>query len=573
VIRKTFRPDGATLKVVDPAKGIVSGIVNSTGIVDAQRDIMVPGCWKRVATAAKNGGGKMPVICREHDWGRKVGKAIDIEELDPGDERLGPALNEQGAGGLLLTWQYNMATQPGREAFEDVKFLKDEVEFSVGFFPAENAIRYDSKGQRHISDVDRLPEVSDVLVGASVGTYAASVKSMTPEATAERKARTADRLARAEALVDGYKATRAAKAHFEMHDGKYPIDSCADVEDAWGLRNHSTTHTAAEVVRHVRHAASELGCDGPWNDGSHDENGEETGKAAEQGEQKALSHSHYHVHPDGEAHSHPHGHGAGVSEHDGPATKVPHQHSHAEPEQPAEDDEHKAMCCSDCKGQDCPGCTCGACCHGAMKTGKAGGGIPGDPPGVPYMTGDEAVHNGPLMQVLDGINTLIAQEIAEGGYTEYQDIIRLCCLAQDAISWAAGEANEYGDMGMYSIWDLFAAGRDALSSKTETPTEKPAEKTAPLPAWLTAGILATSEAELTSSHHPNPAQGEGDGLDWERRYVDGFAGTALGLHGWLQRDLHGEADPVLAPQDDQPDVTGPPQEWTDRFTSPWRQQQ
>lgn len=510
MIRKSFTVLPGTTKVLDAEKGIVEAWVNSTGVVDAQRDNMEPGCWGDVLKAAADGKAAHPSTVWGHDWNITTGKVLNSQEYPPGDPAIPAEIADLGAGSIKAIVQYNLETQRGREAFSDVKFGAIR-QWSVGFFPDPDSIRYDAKGIRHIGRVLEWLEVSNVLMGASPGTMTASVKGLLPD---ERKARTGDRLARARAMLEAFKAGHRTKAKYEMDDGKYPIDNCADVEDAWGLRNRSTTHSSAQVARHVRHAAGELGCDGPWNDGSHDENGEETGKGAD-----------------------------------------------------------KAMCCDACKGVDCPGC-CDAC-RGGSAAAKAGGGMPGDPPGVPYMTGDESVHNGPLMQVLDGINTLIAQEIAEGGYEEYGDIIRLCCLAQDAISWAAGEANEYGDLDMYSIWDLMAAGRDALRSKTETPAEEPAEKAAPvMPAFLKAVILELSEADPTSSHHPNPAEDGGDGLDdWERRYTDRFAGHALGLHMWLQRDLRGEPDPQRSPEGEQDEVSGPPDEWTERFTSPWRQQQ
>jgi hypothetical protein len=574
MIRKSFTVLPGTTKVLDADKGIVEGWVNSTGVVDAQKDVMEPGCWADVTKAATEGRVSHPSTVWGHDWNITTGKVVSATEYPPGSPEIPAEIRELGAGSIKIVAAYNLDTQRGREAFSDVKFGAIR-QWSVGFIADPDSIRYDSKGVRHIGRVQDWPEVSNVLMGASPGTMTASVKSLSP---GERKERRADRLARAFALIEGYKANhpvaRAVKAKFEMDDGKYPIDTCADVEDAWGLRNHSTTHTSAQVVRHIRHAASELGCDGPWNDGSHDENGEETGKGVGEPEQKA-SHSHYHVHTDGTAHTHGHGHGPDVAEHDGPAEKVPHAHGHAVAEEPADGDEHKAMCCDDCKGQDCPGC-CADCCHGSgtapATTAGKGGGLPGDPPGVPYLEGDEAQHNGPLMQVLDGINTLIAQEIGEGGYTEYGDIIRLCCLAQDAISWAAGEQTEYGDYAI-SIWDLFAAGRAALSSKTETTTDgAPAEKAvAPMPAWLKAAIATMTETGLEPIHNPVPAHGEGDGL--ERRFTDGFAGFR-GLHLWLQQGALEPGQRVTAPAEAaQDDETGPPAEWAERFTSPWRQQQ
>jgi len=450
MIRKSFTVLPGTTKVLDADRGIVEGWVNSTAVVDAQKDVMEPGCWADVCKAATDGKVAHPSTVWGHDWNITTGKVLSAQEYQPGSPEIPEEIRELGAGSVRIRAHYNLETQRGREAFSDVKFGAIR-QWSVGFLPDPDSIRYDSKGVRHIGRVLEWPEVSNVLMGASPGTMTASVKGAAAEG---RKERTADRLARVQAMVEAFKSAI---------------------------------------------------------------------EAAPEGEQKA-------------------------------------------------------MCCDDCKGADCPGC-CDTCCHGAASAAKAGGGVPGDPPGVPYMTGDEAVHNGPLMQVLDGINTLIAQEIAEGGYEEYQDIIRLCCLAQDAISWAAGEANEYGDLDAYSIWDLFAAGRAALSSKTEESVVEPAEPATKdgndaLPAWLKAAILTNilGADPASTQHNATAHSGEGDGPDWERRFVDDFAGRSLGLHTWLQRGLTGESDPEYAPGD-QDEQNGPPTEWTERFTSPWRQQQ
>jgi len=587
MIRKSFAVLPGTTKVLDADQGIVEGWVNSTAVVDAQRDIMEPGCWADVCKAATDGKVAHPSTVWGHDWNITTGKVLSAQEYAPGSPEIPDEIREMGAGSVKIRAQYNLETQRGREAFSDVKFGAIR-QWSVGFLPDESTIRYDSKGVRHIGKVAEWPEVSNVLMGASPGTMTASVKATPAEG---RKERTADRLARARAMVEAFKAEWST-----AFINKLPDSAFAYIEP--GGKKDDDGRTTPRSLRHFPHHGEDGGVDLPhlrnalsraaqeaaeFGDKAlpHLEKhakaegiGDDDGKAVAQAGQKA-GHSHYHVHPDGTAHTRARAHGPDVAAHDGPAEKVPHQHGHAPAGEPDTAEPKAAMCCDDCKGQDCPGC-CDACCHGAAKAAKAGGGLPGDPPGVPYMTGDEAQHNGPLLQVLDGINTLIAQEIGEGGYTEYQDIIRLCCLAQDAISWAAGEANEYGDMGMYSIWDLFAAGREALSSKTE------AEKAAALieqaavegrlPAWLKAAITAISEAPPTSSHHPNPAQGEGDGLDWEGRFVDGFAGHSLGLHLWLQNDLRGEHEPKRTPVDPEA-LDGPPAEWTDRFTSPWRQQQ
>lgn len=88
---------------------------------------------------------------------------------------------------------------------------------------------------------------------------------------------------------------------------------------------------------------------------------------------------------------------------------------------------------------------------------------------VPELTGDEAQHNAPLSAALSAINDLIAQELDEG--PEYDCIIRLCCIAQDLVSWAQNEATESYDYmsappaeskradDEYPPWMLAAVGR------------------------------------------------------------------------------------------------------------------
>lgn len=57
----------------------------------------------------------------------------------------------------------------------------------------------------------------------------------------------------------------AARQPIRMSDGKYPILTQQDVQDAWDLRNHSTTHSEAEVVAHIRKAVATLGLTMPKN--------------------------------------------------------------------------------------------------------------------------------------------------------------------------------------------------------------------------------------------------------------------------------------------------------------------
>ncbi len=52
---------------------------------------------------------------------------------------------------------------------------------------------------------------------------------------------------------------RAAAKPIMMSDGKYPIATQKDAKDAWELRNHSTTHSEASVIAHIRRACQKLG--------------------------------------------------------------------------------------------------------------------------------------------------------------------------------------------------------------------------------------------------------------------------------------------------------------------------
>lgn len=340
----------STQKVLDEAQGICEAIVNSTGIVDLQGDVMVPGCFEGVIKAAQDGSGKFPVICRDHDWGQKVGKVVEMEEYRPGDARLDAKAVPAGAGALRVKIQYNLGKQAGRDAFSDVDFLKDQLEWSIGFIPEAASVKWE-KGDRYIGNVERLAEVSDVLIGASPGTFTATTKGALEGVLEERRA--------------------------------------ARLKDA--------RQVAADFRETIKAAAE---------------------KAAD----------------------------------------------------------------------------------------------------LPDLTGDEAVHAGPLQQALDAINTLIAQELAEpGDVAEYGDVISLCFVAQDLLSWARGESSEYADMASsgFSIWDLMAAGHAALSKQKEAAAQQEAEKVAVAAAKAWAQGLfkeVLTETKDSSTHHNAPVHVGSDGL-------------------------------------------------------------
>lgn len=53
-----------------------------------------------------------------------------------------------------------------------------------------------------------------------------------------------------------------------MSDGKYPINDQHSANSAWDLRNNSTTHSAADVIAHIRQRVADLGLKMPSDSGS-----------------------------------------------------------------------------------------------------------------------------------------------------------------------------------------------------------------------------------------------------------------------------------------------------------------
>lgn len=58
----------------------------------------------------------------------------------------------------------------------------------------------------------------------------------------------------------------AAAEAMKMADGKFPISDQKSANSAWKLRNHSTTHSEADVVAHIRKACKALGLKFPGDD-------------------------------------------------------------------------------------------------------------------------------------------------------------------------------------------------------------------------------------------------------------------------------------------------------------------
>ena len=123
----TYKAMPAVAAITAESSGLIRAVVNSTEQRDRQDDVVHAGAWRKVIAS-----GKLPKILYHHSWDNlPVGKAIALQEC-------------------------GFASQKSGEHFRD--------------------------GVRHVMVIDELPEVSGVIVGASMATQTLSVKSA---ATAE----------------------------------------------------------------------------------------------------------------------------------------------------------------------------------------------------------------------------------------------------------------------------------------------------------------------------------------------------------------------------------------------------
>lgn len=146
----------AEYKVLDDAQGIVEAYVNTMGVVDHDGEVLAPGAF------LESIGRRLPPVAWMHDQSVIVG---------------GVTFAEERLGRLFVRIQYDLDTEQGAYAFKMVS--RGRVpEWSVGFYcRAEHMESIDERPTRVIDAVDWV-EVSNVLRGASPGTYTSTVKSL-----------------------------------------------------------------------------------------------------------------------------------------------------------------------------------------------------------------------------------------------------------------------------------------------------------------------------------------------------------------------------------------------------------
>lgn len=163
----------ADVKVINENEGIVSAFVAVIGNLDSVGDIIQPGAFD--AGLKK----RIPKGVWSHDWDKPISKTLEIYEVPAGDPRLPFDLQAKGLGALYVETQFNLKTQLGRDAFENVKFYGEESEWSIGYRTIRE--QYDSKQKANLLYEVELYEYSPVLFGANPMTSTASIKAETIE--------------------------------------------------------------------------------------------------------------------------------------------------------------------------------------------------------------------------------------------------------------------------------------------------------------------------------------------------------------------------------------------------------
>jgi hypothetical protein len=148
-------PEDITYKVASRAvagiltgseDGVVEALVSVTGIPDEVDDVIVPGAYVPSLKV------RTPKGVWSHDWDVWVSRTEGIAELMPGDGRI-PELDRRGnpwpaeAGALWVKTRFNLGTVAGRDAYSNVLFFGDEVEWCVDedteILTARGWLRYD----------------------------------------------------------------------------------------------------------------------------------------------------------------------------------------------------------------------------------------------------------------------------------------------------------------------------------------------------------------------------------------------------------------------------------------------
>jgi HK97 family phage prohead protease len=159
--RLIYKSVDLATKEIDAPAGRVTAAVNTLEVMDLQKDVIHAGAWTPLINEMLTRKVAWPSVLLNHDWAQGVGTVRNAWE---------------GEGSLFAELQFNLRTQKGRDAFEDVR-AGVYKQYSVGFQVADD--EYDSAGIHHVKRVGVWPELSVVLMGASPGTRTLETKGWT----------------------------------------------------------------------------------------------------------------------------------------------------------------------------------------------------------------------------------------------------------------------------------------------------------------------------------------------------------------------------------------------------------
>ena len=157
---------------VDEALGIIECFVAGVGNKDSVGDVVLPGAFTESLKRRK------PRVVWGHDWNHPIGKVLEIYEVGANDPRLPAKMRRANIGGLFAKVQFNLKSEKGREAFNQVAFYGEEQEWSIGYKTLD-AFFDPSRKANMLKEVE-LYEVSPVLHGANQLTGTISIKSNEP---------------------------------------------------------------------------------------------------------------------------------------------------------------------------------------------------------------------------------------------------------------------------------------------------------------------------------------------------------------------------------------------------------
>lgn len=164
---KTFGP----LEIKNEDLGEVEAVVATLGVVDKDRDVILPG--------AIPNGSKVKLSGYGHDVIKQdappVGKGVIAVEGNK----------------AVFRGKFFMSTLRGREAFATVKELGSDGEWSFGFLDVRTGDLTDDwqqKGARRVISKLRPVEASPVFIGAGVGTGTTAVKELQGDEQADEPA-------------------------------------------------------------------------------------------------------------------------------------------------------------------------------------------------------------------------------------------------------------------------------------------------------------------------------------------------------------------------------------------------